>query len=118
MVAAWISAETGVGPAMASGSQVRSGICALFPVQPRKMSRVEAKSNPAPVVPTANRAACEASRNQAEMAEYSRLACEPMRAIRAMVPKRKPRSPARLTKKALRAALLLASSLCQKPMSR
>ena len=28
IVAAWISAETGVGPAMASGSQTYSGICA------------------------------------------------------------------------------------------
>src|SRR6478672_7715235 len=42
MVAAWISAETGVGPAMASGSQVYSGICADFPVQPRKRKRVMA----------------------------------------------------------------------------
>src|SRR5690554_2062523 len=32
MVAACISAETGVGPAMASGNQVYSGICALLPV--------------------------------------------------------------------------------------
>ncbi len=34
MVAAWISALTGVGPAMASGSHTYSGICALFPVAP------------------------------------------------------------------------------------
>src|ERR1700684_1119886 len=32
MVAAWMSADTGVGPAIASGSQLKSGICALFPV--------------------------------------------------------------------------------------
>ena len=31
MVAAWISALTGVGPSMASGSHTWSGICALFP---------------------------------------------------------------------------------------
>ena len=30
MVAAWISAETGVGPSIASGSQVCSGNCALL----------------------------------------------------------------------------------------
>ena len=30
IVAAWISAETGVGPAIASGSQVSSGICVRF----------------------------------------------------------------------------------------
>ncbi len=40
IVAAWISAETGVGPAMASGSQTYSGICADFPVQPRKRNSV------------------------------------------------------------------------------
>src|SRR5918912_654430 len=39
IVAAWISAETGVGPAMASGSHTYSGICALFPVQPRNRNR-------------------------------------------------------------------------------
>ena len=34
MVAAWIKAETGVGPAMASGSQTWSGNWALLPTQP------------------------------------------------------------------------------------
>ncbi len=32
MVAAWINAETGVGPSMASGNQLKSGIWALLPV--------------------------------------------------------------------------------------
>src|SRR5574341_2353801 len=36
IVAAWIRAETGVGPAIASGNHVRSGICADLPVAPRK----------------------------------------------------------------------------------
>ena len=34
IVAAWISADTGVGPAMASGSQTCSGICADLPEAP------------------------------------------------------------------------------------
>jgi hypothetical protein len=34
MVAAWIRAETGVGPSMASGSQTWSGICADLPMAP------------------------------------------------------------------------------------
>src|SRR6187200_2167443 len=34
MVAAWIKAETGVGPAIASGNHVYKGICALLPVAP------------------------------------------------------------------------------------
>ena len=36
MVAAWIRAETGVGPAMASGSQTCSGNWADFPIAPPK----------------------------------------------------------------------------------
>ena len=38
IVAAWISAETGVGPSIASGSQTCSPICALLPMQPTKSS--------------------------------------------------------------------------------
>src|SRR6266581_1040067 len=34
MVAAWISADTGVGPAIASGNHTYSGTCALFPHAP------------------------------------------------------------------------------------
>ncbi len=34
MVAAWISAEIGVGPSIESGSQTCSGICALLPIAP------------------------------------------------------------------------------------
>ena len=37
-MAAWISALTGVGPSIASGSHVYRGICADFPVAPRKRS--------------------------------------------------------------------------------
>src|SRR5439155_20293127 len=38
IVAAWIRAETGVGPAMASGSQTYRGILADFPQAPKKSS--------------------------------------------------------------------------------
>src|SRR5579863_630061 len=34
MVAAWISAEMGVGPSIESGSQTCSGICADLPIAP------------------------------------------------------------------------------------
>src|ERR1700685_464718 len=34
MVAAWISAEIGVGPSIESGSQMCSGTCADFPIAP------------------------------------------------------------------------------------
>src|SRR5947199_8403606 len=39
IVAAWISADTGVGPCIASGSHVYRGICADFPVHPRNRNR-------------------------------------------------------------------------------
>ena len=39
MVAAWISAETGVGPSIASGSQVCSRNCADLPMAPMNSSR-------------------------------------------------------------------------------
>ena len=37
MVAAWMSAEPGVGPSMASGSQMKSGACADLPAAPMRM---------------------------------------------------------------------------------
>ena len=40
IVAAWISALIGVGPAIASGSQVCSGNCADLPTTPQSSSRV------------------------------------------------------------------------------
>ena len=39
MVAAWMRAETGVGPSIASGSQTWSGNWALLPTAPQKSSR-------------------------------------------------------------------------------
>ncbi len=44
IVAAWISAETGVGPSIASGSQVCSGTCADFAAAPTN-SAMHASSN-------------------------------------------------------------------------
>ena len=38
MVAAWIRAETGVGPAIASGSHTCSGSCADLPTAPANNS--------------------------------------------------------------------------------
>ena len=46
IVAAWMSAETGVGPSIASGSHTYSGICALLPVAPTNSSRQIADSTP------------------------------------------------------------------------
>src|ERR1700751_1508753 len=48
MVAAWIRAETGVGPSMASGSHMYSGIWADLPTAARKSIRARPVAN-APV---------------------------------------------------------------------
>ena len=39
MVAAWMSADTGVGPSMASANQGNSGICADLPITPTSSRR-------------------------------------------------------------------------------
>src|SRR3989304_3481443 len=46
MVAAWIRAETGVGPSIASGSQTCRGTWADLPMAPPKMSTATAVSRP------------------------------------------------------------------------
>ena len=50
IVAAWISAEIGVGPSIESGSQTWSGNCALFPIAPmkRQMQMTETISHSVP----------------------------------------------------------------------
>src|SRR5437016_13612423 len=53
MVAAWMSADTGVGPSMASGSQMNNGIWADLPTAPRNSSRVMAVMVPGPMRATA-----------------------------------------------------------------
>src|SRR5207302_2338504 len=46
MVAAWMRAETGVGPSMASGSQTKSGPWALLPAAARNRRRAMAVAVP------------------------------------------------------------------------
>ena len=52
MVAAWMSADTGVGPSMASANQGNSGIWADLPITPTSSNRQMAVMLPAPMVPT------------------------------------------------------------------
>jgi hypothetical protein len=60
IVAAWISAEIGVGPSIESGSQTCSGNCALLPIAPmkRQMQMTETTDHSTPgrillvVIPT------------------------------------------------------------------
>ena len=50
MVAAWMSADTGVGPSMASASHGNSGIWADLPATPTSSSRQMAVMLPAPML--------------------------------------------------------------------
>ena len=114
MVAAWISAETGVGPSIASGSQVCSSNCADLPIAPmnRRMQirvivsiRMPRKPIVAPCMPgTASRiAGIETVPKTRKVPKMPRL---------------KPKSPTRLTTKALSAAALALGLWYQKPISR
>ena len=90
MVAAWISAETGVGPSMASGSQTYSGICADLPVAPKNISSDIALSTPKPAV----------SRGKwplRRMAFTSVKRTVPSTDSMSSMPRMKPASPTRLT---------------------
>ena len=108
MVAAWMRAETGVGPAMASGSQVNSGIWADLPQAPPK-SRIAARPRSGPRSWSAKTARLIWAR--------SRVA---KRWIRMKVPTRKQASPMRLTTKAFcpASAGQPPSFWYQKPISR
>ena len=102
MVAAWISADTGVGPAMASGSQTYSGICALFPAAPSMKNNVIAVTKPPPYTNVFG-AACMMSVKFRDPTAWK------SRNIAIM----KPTSPMRLTMKAFFPASAFSRSLNQ-----
>ena len=107
MVAAWISALTGVGPAMASGSQTYSGIWADLPQAPMNRQMQAAFSS---VVSAAAIAPALLS-----SPVYSSVPkCQKIRNMPIM----KPKSPMRLATKAFLPAMALLRSLYQKPISR
>ena len=112
IVAAWINAETGVGPSIASGSQVCSGICADFPIAPMN-SRMQARVSESTcqprnsiVVPTALGAAPKTVPKSSE----------PKITKTAYMPSENPKSPTRLTRNALIAAALAEGRSYQKPI--
>ncbi len=86
MVAAWMRADTGVGPAMASGSQTCSGNWALFPTAPMN-------SRMPPATATEDSAAAPSS----AAARMSPMRKEPTATDSTKVPMMSPRSPTRLT---------------------
>jgi hypothetical protein len=92
MVAAWIRAETGVGPSIASGSHTCNGNWALLPTAPTKTSTTAvAKSDP-PIKP-----AWAAS-------EIPSKDVVPVRAQKMMIAMNSAASPMRVTMNAFRAA--------------
>ena len=97
IVAAWISADTGVGPSMASGSQTCSGSCADLPAAPTKKSRPIRLSGPQASSVTKPPAA-SAGPTSVNFSVPSVVNVSSM-------PSTKPASPMRLTMKALLAAL-------------
>ena len=104
MVAAWMSALTGVGPSIASGSQTWSGNCALLPTAPAKSSRA--------MIVT-----CHSGRPPMP-SKTSVKERVPSRVQIIMIPSPNPKSPTRLTTNAFLAAPAAEGFLYQKPMSR
>ena len=105
IVAAWIRAETGVGPSIASGSQTWSGNWALLPTAPHKISRAIAAAPRVVELPT--------------WAKTSWMLSVPeLRSRSAMIPSAKPMSPTRLTMNAFLAATAAVRRGYQKPISR
>src|SRR4051794_22525629 len=102
MVAAWMRADTGVGPAMASGSHRYSGSCALLPTAPmNNMSEMSVA-----VVVAA----------LADMGRNCVYWIVPKVNQVTKMPTMKPQSPTRLVMKAFLAALALAGTSNQNAM--
>jgi hypothetical protein len=96
MVAAWIRAETGVGPAIASGSQTKRGSCADLPATPSRKNNVIAKIKPGLLWAT-----------WAALAKISSNRRDPKPQKIRNIAIKKPKSPIRLVTKAFLAALAL-----------
>ena len=114
MVAAWIRAETGVGPSIASGSQVCRKNWADLPMAPMN-SRKPARSSADHWTPRNSQVVPAFVATNGNSSENSIV---PYIQKMVMMPSTKPKSPTRLTTKALMAAALAVGFLNQKPISR
>ncbi len=108
IVAAWMRALTGVGPSIASGSQTWSGNWALLPTAPAKTSRAMSQTGTG----KATRVGLVRTRMESWMLRV------PVSTKIAMIPRAKPTSPTRLTRKAFLAASEAEFLRYQNPMSR
>src|SRR3954471_2115265 len=102
IVAAWIRADTGVGPSMASGSQVCRPSWADLPMAPTNSSR-QAVSSAGTLLPRNMKWADAIS---GVLAKISLKLTLPLSIQTAQMPSAKPKSPTRLTMNALIAAAL------------
>ena len=108
MVAEWTSAETGVGPSMASGSQMCSGNWALLPIAPAARPSANSVSIVWPSTPSAT-----SSTTSVLMAAISSV---PARSQIRISAASRPRSPRRVTMNAFLAAAAAAGRWNQKPI--
>ena len=107
IVAAWISALTGVGPSIASGSQVCSGIWADFAIAPTSSKRQPATMSASPFTNT-----CGAALKVAR--KLSVCVCLKMK----YVPSTRPTSPTTLITNALIPAFVAVERRYQKEINR
>src|SRR5215217_259088 len=114
IVAAWISALTGVGPSMASGSQVWRPSCADLPIAPTNSSR-HSTVIVLPVMPA--KWIVEPAIDGAA-ARIAGIDTVPNTRNVPKMPSEKPKSPTRLTTNALSAAALADGLWYQKPIIR
>ena len=114
IVAAWMSAETGVGPSIASGSQVCSRNCADLPIAPMNSNR-QVIVSASPSIP---KTWIDLPTRLGAAAKICSRLTEPVSWNSRKMPSAKPKSPTRLTTKALIAAALAEGFSYQKPISR
>ena len=107
-MAAWISAETGVGPSIASGSQMCSGNCADFPIAPAS----------SPSVKPVSTASVSAGAPSCASALIAAISKRPVFDQISSSPSMKPKSPKRVTMNAFFAAAAAEGRWNQNPISR
>ena len=108
IVAAWIRAETGVGPAIASGSHTCSGNCADLPTVPPNSRSAAIDTNSGETTP----------RPMISPISWMFVVVKPVTAINAMMPNMNGTSPIRVVMNALIAAFEFSFSSHQWPISR
>src|SRR6185437_6695349 len=113
IVAAWMRADTGVGPSIASGSQTWSGNWALLPTAPAKSSSAMPVIIQGWIAP--DWSAAGSSWNAPGPASVVVKLSVPTVVKMAMMPRAKPKSPTRLTRNAFLLASAADRRLYQKP---